>query len=188
MFKKEEIQVLVESVTSSYLKYPLSGKKWFKAIYIMNIAGGLGLFYHLDDENDIKKAQPLVTQRSSSGIGFDNDNLVIKIFTDYRKSCQSDPNLRWNKGTFTIYSNGEYESSFIWDQEGHLGKLVRDVESWFSYVGIKAGERVEDKYPELCNIDFNFSMELILSFTNGVSNPALFMKKNQPELTFSLYM
>ncbi len=37
-----------------------------------------------------------------------------------------------NKGTITIYPNGEYESSFIWDEAAYLEKLVFKAENLFS--------------------------------------------------------
>ena len=39
-----------------------------------------------------------------------------------------------NKGTLTIYPNGEYESSFIWDEAAYLGNLRTNIDAMFAYI------------------------------------------------------
>ena len=69
-----------------------------------------------------------------------------KRFTDFFSALLKiiDP-AKTNKGTLTIYPSGEYENSFIWDNEAYLATLF-GADSLFSII-----------YEEIrmCNIFFN---------------------------------
>ena len=39
-----------------------------------------------------------------------------------------------NKGTLTIYPSGEYESSFIWDNEAYLDELKKNTKNFFAFI------------------------------------------------------
>ena len=112
-----------------------------------------GILELLEKDNNWKKTiviwQPLYN--NSSLRFFDNknefyspitkesnpNNIIIgdKMITEYFHNCQSAPNLRWNKGTLTIYPNGEYESSFIWDEVADLENLALAVWQTIDYWG-----------------------------------------------------
>lgn len=49
-----------------------------------------------------------------------------------------------NKGMLTIYPNGEYESSFIWDEQAHLDYLILGVDASFSFIHEEIQLKIED--------------------------------------------
>ena len=65
--------------------------------------------------------------------GQETGRISHKKFTDFFSALRklTDP-TKTNKGTLTIYPNGEYESSFIWDNAAYLEKLVFKAENLFS--------------------------------------------------------
>lgn len=93
-----------------------------------------------------------------------------------------------NKGTLTIYPNGEYESSFIWDEVAYLGYLKTNANNWFIYVYEKACERIQDRCNDL-SIDCPALVEMTVVFDAlGISKPALFYSENNPAMTFKLHL
>ncbi|MDJ1472533.1 hypothetical protein [Xanthocytophaga flava] len=141
MISKNDMDLLIASAISSYQKYPISNKQWVKASYIINVAGGIGLFYYLKETPD---PQPLNTKEGSSGRGFDNDQTIAKILANNRESSKSNPNTRWNKGTITIYPDGRYESEFIWDQQAHIDFRMKDLRAAFSFLYSESDIKITD--------------------------------------------
>ena len=74
-----------------------------------------------------------------------------------------------NKGTLTIYPNGEYENAFIWDEQAHLGYLVDyHVADFFRW----SHEQISDKLVETLLPDVDWQKaEVTLSFKLGKVQP-----------------
>ncbi len=123
------------------------------------------------------------------------DNLVLNLppnlsISDEIKlllSLMFKEGKKTNKGTFTIYPSGEYESSFIWDEEAHLESLKQNVRLWFIYHFEQASLRFVDKCDQ-SGIEWDFEANIIISFTAGKSNPVLFIVPKHPEMNFKLHL
>jgi hypothetical protein len=66
-------------------------------------------------------------------------------YGNFYSECQKDISTRWNIWEFTLYPSGEYESSFIWDNEANLDILNEQVWAFLHYLG---------EYLENCFLDF----------------------------------
>ena len=149
-------------------------KNWDTATYGMKFyfsgGGEGGLIILKKNDQEIKR----ISQKRF-GYFFD----VLKNLIDPTKT---------NKGTLTIYPNGEYESSFIWDEVAHLGRLGQGVETWLSSVYQYACERIQDRCSQL-SIDIPNEVEMSVSFDKlGVSQPAVFSTKDVPQMNFKLHL
>ena len=95
--------------------------------------------------------------------------------------------IKTNKGTLTIYPSGAYESEFIWDNEAYLKHLAQRAEIWLSLIFNEAYYRIQDRC-DVLSIEWDFTTEVVVTFTNGISNPVLFITENNPIMTFSLFL
>jgi hypothetical protein len=108
-------------------------------------------------------------------------------YNNFYNECQKDISTRWNIWEFTLYPNGAYESLFIWNEQAYLDSLMQKVRLWFNYYFEQAGLRLVDKLNQSA-IKFNFEIGVTISFTNGKSNPVLFVFPNHPEINFKLHL
>ena len=74
-----------------------------------------------------------------------------------------------NKGTLTIYPNGEYESSFIWDEQAHLSNLVGGIQSFISFIIEELTYKILQQFPNV-GILWNESV-LTVPFVKGKIQP-----------------
>lgn len=118
---------------------------------------------------------------------FQYSSLNTERFHKFLAECQKDISTRWNIWEFTLYPSGEYESSFIWDEQAYLDSLMQNARLWFTYYFEKAGLRLVDKLDQ-SGIEFDFEIGVTISFTNGKSNPVLFVFLNHPEINFKLHL
>lgn len=167
---------------------------WHKTIANWNMSNNSGTYRIYDNED--KEIYPQYDKENPSQYrkkrteedrlksGMYIGDLMIKY---YYKSCQNDPNLRWNKGTLTIYPNGAYDSEFIWDNEMYLSYCLADIENWLTSYFEQSAYRIEDKCIQL-GIKWDFDVKVVISFTSGKANPVLFVTPNKPEINFKLYL
>lgn len=189
MLSQTECKEVVDISTKVINKY---SKNWNKCTvftgYCHNNYGSFSLFYQDSESKQVSYWGELYSDIANNEMySFEGYNYINEILKKYYTSCQNDLNLRWNKGTLTIYPSGEYESSFIWDNEAYLGRLGQSVETWLSSVYQYACERIQDRCSEL-SIDIPNEVEMSVSFDKlGVSQPAMFYTKDVPQINFKLH-
>ena len=89
---------------------------------------------------------------------------------DFHQECQKDVSTRWNIWEFVLYPSGQYESSFIWDNEAYLEEFKKDAKGFFNLI-----------HQEIDNCDIFFDEEgssiawedimVIISFKSGKVEP-----------------
>ena len=131
-------------------------KDWDTADYTMSFFGGAGngstgLIILKRDNQEVKR----IRQKKSTYF-WDAINLLID-------------RSKINKGILTIYPNGEYESSFIWDEEAHLSRLIGSVYALLSFVNEELTYRISKKFPKTI-ILWNETV-LTISFVKGKIQP-----------------
>ena len=55
-------------------------------------------------------------------------------YNNFYSECQKDISTRWNIWEFVLYPSGEYESSFIWDNEAYLEEFKKDAKGFFNLI------------------------------------------------------
>ena len=114
-------------------------------------------------------------------------NINPKLFSNFYAFTQEmNKKQKINKGTLTIYPSGEYESLFIWDEEAHLGYLGGKVEGWLKRSFELSIYRIQDL--DMFGIVGDYEVKIIISFSNGVSNPVLFILEHNPAMIYKMYL
>ena len=90
-----------------------------------------------------------------------------------------------NKGTLTIYPGGEYESSFIWDNEAHLGYLVDGIYSLIGTVYEELNYKIRELLPAGTPIDWRY-ISIIIPFIKGKIQPLEIIIKGEKIVILSL--
>lgn len=169
----------------------LSGYDWHKVTAVWNMSSNTG-FYKIFDETDNEirpqfyrdeknREQP---KKSIAPEEMRASDLMVK---EYFQTCQHSESTRWNKGILTIYSSGECESDFIWDNEVYLAYWEKNIKSWLSSNFEQVGYKIEDKCIQL-GIKWDFDVTVVISFTTGKTNPVLFIAPSKPEMDFKLHL
>lgn len=115
--------------------------EWLKCSYIMNLMYSYGFFYY-----DNEDANPKQIMKNGVDVGFGDYEKVNKTITDYRSYCQNDINLRWNRGTVTIYPSGEYESNFVWDEQAVQDVLISAIKKSFAALYTNAIYKINEVF------------------------------------------
>ena len=77
---------------------------------------------------------------------FEGYNYINEILKRHYISCQNDQNLRWNRGTITIYPSGEYESAFIWDEQAVQDVLISAIKMSFTTLYTNAIYKINEVF------------------------------------------
>ena len=74
-------------------------------------------------------------------------NINPKLFSNFLIFIEeSKKKQKTNKGTLTIYPNGEYESVFIWDESLEQERLLKSLRSHFTWLFIHSVYKIEDVF------------------------------------------
>ena len=181
---------LAEAVLISFKEYD-----WDKFVHVLDQSTQFGSTrkkYDLYKDNT--KITPYLDEtgnykfyKGEDILMFQYQILNTEYFYSFLNDCQKDVSTRWNIWEFTLYPSGEYESEFIWDNEAHLDSLEKDAKMWFTGNFEQIGYRIKDKCFQL-GIEWDFDVEVVISFTLGKANPVLFVAPNKPEINFRLYL
>ena len=87
-----------------------------------------------------------------------------------------------NKGTLTIYPNGDYESSFIWDEVAYVDYLIRGIRALLSFVYNEMCYKISDTLLPDAVIHWN-QVVMTIPFKEGQIQPISIEVKTQEEIT-----
>lgn len=100
-------QIIVQII--NFLKEELASiEEWEKAVFTTSITQNDSIFFDL-----------MIFRHGNAGQRFIFDN-IFKTRELVLNLNKESAEKRWNKGFFTIFPNGVYESEFVWDEEFYM--------------------------------------------------------------------
>ena len=89
-------------------------------------------------------------------------------FPIFHQECQKDISTRWNIWEFVLYPSGEYESSFIWDNEAYLEEGISTIKNSLAWFYVASINKIYDEFlPE----EEWETATLIMQFKEGKIQP-----------------
>ncbi len=138
---------------------------------------------YLDNMGNYKpyrdKANILIAQYENFNLNCDYNSFYIE--------CQKNISTRWNIWEFILYSNGSYESKFIWNNEADLEELNKKVKKWLGSIYDSSFERIFTKCQDL-ETSWDFETEVIIYFYQEKSPIISFNTPENSHFTFNIFL
>ena len=120
---------------SEYLHNILAFTKSSKGQYIARIpayCGNLGITF-----GSCGASIFLYDDKNNNYYSYENirDININEIFNAIFNRNLSNPSLKWNRVTLTVFANGDYEDNFYWDNETYLHDISGSFWSSIHYIG-----------------------------------------------------
>ncbi len=175
---KEEFNEKKEAFSAQYAKILIDyflEYEWQKCIHIADYSSQFSSkrakFELYNSNNEVIEPHWIINTKGKSMKLFPKETAMFsQEIKDFHQECQKDVPTRWNIWEFTLYPNGEYESSFTWDEEAYLEEFKKDAKGFFNLI-----------HQEIDSCDIFFDEEgssisweeimVIISFKSGKVEP-----------------